>query len=89
VDTFTAIPGLLGSLPDGVFDQAQDSVGAAYSIVQNSPSAVQPLIIDAVSESFMSGFGTACLVVSAIAFAGSLLALRFLPARSAPALEVS
>jgi hypothetical protein len=31
----------------------------------------------------MHGFGTACLVVSATAFIGSMLALRFLPARAA------
>jgi len=81
-DTFRAVPGLVDALPPGVFEQAQDSVGAAYSVAQSSPGVVQPQVIDAVSESFMHGFGTACLVVSAVAFVGSLLALRFLPARS-------
>jgi hypothetical protein len=83
VERFTAIPGLLGALPDGVFDQAQDSVGAAFFVAQSSPPIVQSQVFDAVSESFMTGFGTACLVVSIVAFIGSLFALKYLPARSA------
>ena len=82
VDTFTAIPGLVDQLPEGLFEQAQDSVGTAFAVAQTSPANVQPDVIRAVSDSFMSGFGTACLTVSIIAFVGSLLALRFLPARS-------
>ncbi|MFM7043986.1 MAG: MFS transporter, partial [Ilumatobacteraceae bacterium] len=82
-EAFGAIPGLVDALPDGVFDQAQDSVGAAFAVAERSPAAVRPQVVNAVSESFMSGFGTACLVVSAAAFVGSILALRFLPARSA------
>jgi hypothetical protein len=66
-----------------VFDQAQDSVGAAFVVAQNSPPIVQPQVFDAVSESFMTGFGAACLVVSVVAFVGSLFALKYLPARSA------
>ena len=38
-------------------------------------------MLQAVSDSFMRGFGTACLVVSGVALVGSLAALRFLPAR--------
>ena len=63
-ETFEAIPGLVDALPDGVFAQAQDSVGAAYAVAQNSPNLVQPQVLEAVSDSFMSGFITACLVVS-------------------------
>ena len=81
-DAFTAIPGLVDSLPTGVFAQAQDSVGAAFAVVERSPATAQTLVAEAVDQSFMHGFGTACLVMSAVAFVGSLLALRFLPARS-------
>jgi EmrB/QacA subfamily drug resistance transporter len=81
-DSFERIPGLVDALPPGAFDQAQDSVGAAYAVAQNSPAMVQPQVLEAVSDAFMRGFGTACLVVSAIAFVGSLFALRFLPARA-------
>lgn len=81
-DTFTRIPGLVDALPSGVFGQAQDSVGAAYAVAQNSPTIVQPQMLQAVSDSFMRGFGTACLVVSVVAFVGSLFALKFLPAQA-------
>ena len=81
-DSFERIPGLVDALPPGAFDQAQDSVGAAYAVAQNSPSIVQTQVLEAVSDAFMRFFGTACLVVSAIAFVGSLFALRFLPARA-------
>lgn len=81
-DAFEQIPGLVDALPEGVFEQAQDSVGAAFTVAELSPPAVQPQVIAAVSDSFMNGFGTACLVVSVVAFVGSILALRFLPARS-------
>jgi hypothetical protein len=89
VTTFTGIPGLVDSLPEGVFEQAQDSVGVAYAVVQSSPAAIQQQVIDAVSTSFMSGFSTACLVVSIAAFVGSIFALRFLPARSNDSMKIS
>lgn len=82
IDSFQGVPGLVEALPDGVFDQAQDSVGAAYAVAQNSPSIVQPQVLEAVGDSFMRGFGTACLVVGALSLVGSVLALRFLPARA-------
>lgn len=81
VETFTKIPGLISALPAGVFDSAQDSVGAAYFVAQQSPNQVQELVRNAVSTSFMDGFGTACLVAAGMAFVGSLFALAFLPAR--------
>jgi hypothetical protein len=60
---------------------ASDSVGAAYAVSQQAPpDAVAPML-QAVSDSFMRGFGTACLVVSGVALVGFLAALRFLPAR--------
>lgn len=89
VDLFTAIPGLVPALPEGVLGQAEESVGAAYSVAQQSPEAARPQVLGAVSESFMHGFGTACLVVSVAALVGSVLALRFLPARAASASQQS
>ncbi len=84
-ELFTGIPGLVQALPQGVFDQAKDSVGAAYAVSQQSPEAVQASVAQAVSDSFMHGFGTACLVVSIVALIGSAAALRFLPARGVDA----
>ena len=81
---FGRIPGLVSALPASALDQARDSVGAAYALALANPTGVRAQAIDAVSDSFMRGFSAACLVGSAIAFVGSLLALRFLPPRSTP-----
>ncbi len=81
-ETFTALPGLVQALPAGLYESAQDSVGAAFAVAQGSPAAVRPDVIAAVSDSFVHGFSTACLVAAGMAFVGSLFALRFLPARA-------
>lgn len=62
---------------------ASNSVGAAYAVTQQAPADSVAPMLQAVSDSFMRGFGTACLVVSGVALVGSLVALRFLPARPA------
>jgi hypothetical protein len=82
VELFTKLPGLLGALPHGVLDQARESVGAAYVVGTKSPAFVQPRVFHAVSESFMHGFGAACVFVAVAALIGSVAALRFLPARA-------
>ena len=84
IENFEKIPGLVGMLnkisPE-LYPTAQDSVGAAFGIAQQSPSAVQPAVLNAVSDSFVHGFQTACLVGVGMAFLGALFALKFLPAR--------
>lgn len=82
VERFTALPGMVDALPAGVFESAQDSVGAAYFVAQQSPSDAQAAVLNAVSDSFMHGFSTACLVTAGMALVGSLFALKFLPARA-------
>ena len=83
-ELFTGIPGLVDALPEGVLEQAQDSVGAAYAVAQRAPDAARPTVLHAVSDAFMHGFSTACVVTSLVALAGSAVALRFLPARATP-----
>ena len=83
VELFNKIPGLVPALPQGVLGQARESVGAAYFVGQKSPEAVRPHVFSAVSDSFMHGFGAACVFVAVAALIGSLTALRFLPARAA------
>jgi len=83
IELFGKVQGLLPALPEGVAEQARESVGAAYAIGQQSPEVVRPQVLSAVSESFMHGFGAASLFVSAMALVGSIAALRFLPARAA------
>jgi hypothetical protein len=82
IERFTALPGLVEALPPGAYDAAQDSVGAAYSVAQQSPGEAQSAVLSAVSDSFMHGFSTACLVTAGMAFVGALCALKFLPARA-------
>lgn len=85
LDLFNQIPGLVPALPEGVLEMAEESVGAAYQVAQQSPAEAQPLVLQAVSDAFMHGFGRACLVVAVTALVGSLAALKFLPARASNA----
>jgi MFS family permease len=84
VENFTKIPGLIDALnkinPE-LYPMAQDSVGAAFGIAQQSPSAIRPEVVNAVSDSFVQGFQTASLVGAGMAIVGSIFALKFLPAR--------
>jgi hypothetical protein len=83
LELFNNIPGLVPALPDGVLEMAEESVGAAYAVAQQSPADAQPVVLQAVSDAFMHGFGRACLVVAIAALIGSAVALRFVPARAA------
>jgi hypothetical protein len=84
VENFAKIPGLVSSLnkinPE-LYPTAQDSVGAAFGIAQQSPEGVRAQVVNAVSDSFVQGFQAACLVGVVMALVGSLFALKFLPAR--------
>ena len=82
LELFGQIPGLVPALPEGVLEMAEESVGAAYQVALQSPSDVQPVVLQAVSDAFMHGFGRACLVVAIAALVGSAVALKFLPARA-------
>ena len=82
VELFGKIPGLGEAVPSAAMNAAEESVGAAYSIAQMSPEQVRPVILDAVSSSFMHGFHMSCFVVSVVALVGAALAWFFLPARA-------
>jgi len=77
--TFAEIPGLVQNLPAGVYEIAQKSVGAAYQVAGRSPAAIQDQVQVAVSNSFIHGFRTACVVASVVALVGSVIALVLLP----------
>ena len=83
--SFTEIPGLIQNLPAGIYEIAQKSVGAAYQVAGRSPAAIQEQVQEAVSNSFIHGFRTACVVASAVALVGSIIALVLLP--SSPGIE--
>ena len=84
VENFAKIPGFVDALNESnpeAYQMAQDSVGAAFSIAQQSPAAVRPEVLNAVSDSFVQGFQTASLVGAGMAIVGAFFALKFLPAR--------
>lgn len=78
---FESIPGLVDALPDGVFEASQESVGAAFMVVQQSPESLKQVVQGAVSDAFMNGFGNATLVAAGMAAVGAICAWLFLPAR--------
>ncbi|CAB4608473.1 unannotated protein [freshwater metagenome] len=87
ISNFEKIPGLISALNKmnpGLYPMAQDSVGAAFAISQQAPAPVRPMVLAAVSDSFVQGFQTACLIGVGMALVGSLFALKFLPARPKP-----
>lgn len=72
---------LIGSLPAEAREATQESVAAAGQIApQLGPQAAAYL--DAVNGAFLSGLSVACVVVAGVVAAGSIFALRFLPARA-------
>jgi sugar phosphate permease len=80
-ENFDKIPGLTENLSPGLLEIAEDSVGAAYQIAQQTPEALREQVQDAVSNAFLQGFATACIVASVVAMVGAVFALRYLPAR--------
>lgn len=68
-------------LPDIAKVATEDSVGAA-GIVADRLGPAAPAYLAEVSDAFLAGLGTSCLVAAGVAAAGSLFAWRFLPARA-------
>ena len=75
--------GVFSSLPQQAQDATADTVGAAAVVAQQLDLATANAYLAEVSEAFLSGLSVACLVAAAVAAAGSLFALRMLPARAA------
>jgi len=80
----------IGALGDGaVFSSlsaeareiTEESVGAA-GVIARELGLAAPAFLDEVNEAFLDGLGAACLVVAAVALAGSVFAYRYLPARA-------
>jgi len=68
-------------LPPDARRAAEESVSAAGGVASKL-GAQAPAFIGEVKDSFLSGFSIGCRVSAGVAFAGSLFALRFLPARA-------
>jgi EmrB/QacA subfamily drug resistance transporter len=72
------------SLPAEIREVTEESVAAA-GVVAADLGPAAPAFLAEVSDAFLVGLGTACLVVAGVAAAGALFALRFLPARAVAA----
>jgi fucose permease len=68
-------------LPAQARDAAQDSVAGAMAVAQRVGGATGHKLAATAQDAFMSGMHTASLAAAAIALAGALVALAFLPAR--------
>ena len=74
---------VFSSLPPEAQAATQDSVAAAGRIAPNLGAQAGAYVTE-VSNAFLSGLAVSCVVVAAVAIAGSVFALRFLPARARP-----
>ena len=72
---------VFSSLPPEAQAATQDSVAAAGRIAPNLGAQAGAYVTE-VSNAFLSGLAVSCVVVAAVAIAGSMFALRFLPARA-------
>jgi EmrB/QacA subfamily drug resistance transporter len=72
---------IFGTLPPAARAATEDSIVAAARVAGTLGDKAGPFFNE-VSNAFLAGLSSACLVVAAIAAAGSMFALRFLPARA-------
>jgi EmrB/QacA subfamily drug resistance transporter len=74
----------LAHAPTQFAAQAKASVGAAVTIGQHTPGTVGHHLTEAARHAFITGSDQAMIVAMAAALLGSLVALRYLPARPRP-----
>ncbi len=78
----TRLHSFLAHVPAHTAAQAKASVGAAVTIGGHTPGPAGQALVDAARQAFVSGTDRAVLVAAAAALVGSLVAIRFLPARA-------
>ena len=80
--------GLPAALPTALSDLARQSVGAAFGVSGQLAAHGRGAIADAVHQTAVSAFdhglSVGCVVAGAVALAGALLAVAFLPAQPSP-----
>jgi EmrB/QacA subfamily drug resistance transporter len=69
----------VSGLPANAADAARDSIGGAISVAAHGGGSS---LVTTAQEAFVSGMHSAVLVAAAIALAGAVIALVFLPARA-------
>lgn len=72
---------VFGSLSAEAQDLTRESVAAVGSLAPQLGAQAGPFVRE-VSDAFLAGLAVSCLVVACVAAAGSMFALRFLPARA-------
>jgi len=72
---------VVGALSPEAQNATQDSVAAAGAVAPTLGVDAAVYLAE-VSDAFLSGLAVACMTVTAVTLAGSLFALRFLPARA-------
>jgi EmrB/QacA subfamily drug resistance transporter len=71
------------ALPDSAAAAAHDSIGGALAVAARIGGPAGEHVADAARTAFVSGMHSALLVGAAVALAGAIVALRWLPARAA------
>jgi hypothetical protein len=69
----------VSGLPTAAADTARDSLGGALAVAAHGGGSQ---LVTTAQEAFVNGMHTAVIVAAAIALAGALIALVFLPARA-------
>lgn len=77
----TAALGHLASLPAEVANAAKGSVGTAVTVASKLPEDARLSLLQMAVGSFMEGWQVILLIISAIGIIGSVLTLKFMPAR--------
>jgi EmrB/QacA subfamily drug resistance transporter len=77
----------LAHVPAVLAAPARSSVGAAVTIGQQTPGPVGSALEHGARQAFMTGADYAVLIAAGAALLGALVAIRFLPARAAEAVE--
>jgi EmrB/QacA subfamily drug resistance transporter len=75
------VEGLRGTVPAEAAEAAGQSVGAAFTIAEQLPAGPAEMVRAAAEQGFFDGLAAGCLVASAVALAGAVVAVLALPAR--------
>jgi EmrB/QacA subfamily drug resistance transporter len=82
-----AMDGATAGLPAQAADAASDSVGAAHHVAATLGGEAAARLVSAADHAFVDAMSTTTTIAAAVALAGAMVALAFLPARPRPAVE--
>jgi hypothetical protein len=82
-----AMDGATAGLPAQAADAASDSVGAAHHVAATLGGEAAARLVSAADHAFVDAMSTTTTIAAAVALAGAMVALAFLPSRARPAVE--